>query len=45
MAKLYGQTDAQLTRSPSEPQSLAATGTEIGVPDTITAESARSSIG
>ena len=45
MAKLYGQTDAQLTRSPSEPQLLAATGTEIGVPDTISAESARSSIG
>ncbi len=45
MDKRYGQTDAQLTRSPSEGQSLAATGTESGVPDTMNANCGCSSIG
>ncbi len=45
MDNRYGQTDAQLTRSPSEGQSLAATGTESGVPDTMNANCGCSSIG
>lgn len=45
MAKLYSQTDAQLTRSPSERQSLAATGTETRRGDRMNADCACSSIG
>ncbi len=51
MAGLYGdgvgdgEIDAQLTRKPISGQTLAATGTENAVPDTMNGESARSSIG